>query len=623
MFTAGERTLNLLLLGETGTGKSTWINAFANYVSFDTLTEAEDAGGRFPIRTTFNVNDPETYEERIIATDKTVLSGDEVAGQSVTQEPTIYSFAHGAVTVNVIDTPGLLCTEDASTDTHDMDKQHVDNILHFIGRFNELHAICILLKPNQARITKAFAYCITEILRNLHESASNNVIFIITNAKSTNFMPGNTLNTLKNFLQQNSLERIKLTPDTMYCIENDTVQYIVEHINGCPHDEDDEMIAKKSWEESVKKTTKMLTHIQRLQPHDVGGTRCIYTTRRLIGILSKVLLKTITCSMDNLEILRKKKEEIRNRQRKIQRSPEDFVTDDLRDTLYTAIQTVEVKRLEHSNTICTSPQCSEIVGKERHFKQICCDDCKGFISTWTCRAFKGVSGAECKICGCERAKHEWRATTTELKTKVIFDSSKVGIGKLLKRDDALRVLNEHRERIEQEIRQIAYERERMLETGAMLSLFLKQNVLLRVSTSESLGSCLENERDAFRHAVSNKLAEKMSEIWKETKNSVAAINKYIADAEFRVENMQQLIDDYDKYYKKASSSGKVYTTLEAHNMVDELYKLRVDGKTLKVAVVEVDRCEKLAIEDDHSKTYFVINKISKVWQVIKSKFSRN
>jgi Flp pilus assembly CpaF family ATPase len=31
---------NLLILGETGGGKSTWINAFANFITFSTLEEA-------------------------------------------------------------------------------------------------------------------------------------------------------------------------------------------------------------------------------------------------------------------------------------------------------------------------------------------------------------------------------------------------------------------------------------------------------------------------------------------------------------------------------------------------------------------------------------------------------
>lgn len=34
----GEK--NLLILGETGVGKSTWINAFANFITYDTLEDA-------------------------------------------------------------------------------------------------------------------------------------------------------------------------------------------------------------------------------------------------------------------------------------------------------------------------------------------------------------------------------------------------------------------------------------------------------------------------------------------------------------------------------------------------------------------------------------------------------
>ena len=279
MFIAGGRTdIKLLLLGETGSGKSTWINGLANCVSFQTLNEAEKAHGSFPIRATFRVINPETYKEQLIATDKSVGQDDDAAGESVTQEPRTYSFKHGEKTINVIDTPGLSDTTDASSDTHETDKQHVDNILHFIGRFDKLHAICILLKPNQSRITKGFAYCITEILHNLHESASNNVIFIISNAKSTDFTPGYTLPTLKSFRHENSLDRIRLDRDTIYCIENDTMQHIAEHVDGMKLDKNAHEAAEESWKRSARTTNDMLTYIQRLEPHDIAGTLGIRNT---------------------------------------------------------------------------------------------------------------------------------------------------------------------------------------------------------------------------------------------------------------------------------------------------------------------------------------------------------
>ena len=73
--------------------------------------------------------------------------------------------------------------------------------------FSELHAICILLKPNQARVTASFRYYFESLLTRLHRNATKNILFCFTNTRSTLYRPGDTLSTLKHYLK--TLEKEK------------------------------------------------------------------------------------------------------------------------------------------------------------------------------------------------------------------------------------------------------------------------------------------------------------------------------------------------------------------------------------------------------------------------------
>ena len=89
------------------------------------------------------------------------------AGKSVTQSVKSYKFdvhVNGQVRkLNIIDTPGVGDTQGIVKD-----KENFQKVIDFIKKYDGLNAICILLKPNDARLTLQFRYCFKELLVQLN-----------------------------------------------------------------------------------------------------------------------------------------------------------------------------------------------------------------------------------------------------------------------------------------------------------------------------------------------------------------------------------------------------------------------------------------------------------------------
>lgn len=65
----------------------------------------------------------------------------------------------GEFMLKIIDTPGI-----ADCRGVDRDTLNLKHLLSFISNYRELNAICVLLKPNNAKVGVVFKYCILELL---------------------------------------------------------------------------------------------------------------------------------------------------------------------------------------------------------------------------------------------------------------------------------------------------------------------------------------------------------------------------------------------------------------------------------------------------------------------------
>ena len=188
---------NFLVLGQTGTGKSTWINSIANYLTYASMEEALDA--KHPIcliPSKFTLID-DNYRQIAVSLGEADKNEDAGAGKSCTKTPRVYSFYRGGQKINFMDVPGI-----GDTEGIEKDKENTTLILDTVALFKELHGICIVLKATETRMTTEFKYCLSELLTHLHRNALENVIFVFTNTRGADYKPGSAYTPLLAYLDE-------------------------------------------------------------------------------------------------------------------------------------------------------------------------------------------------------------------------------------------------------------------------------------------------------------------------------------------------------------------------------------------------------------------------------------
>jgi hypothetical protein len=254
--------INILLLGETGVGKSTFINAFVNYLTFNTLQQAETNKPVALIPVSFLITIGHDFNEHLVRFGDFDSSNNEDfnhPGQSVTQHCRSYTFELSHINgkkLRIIDTPGFADTR--GLDQDDINMQH---ILKYINNLTHLNAVCFLLKPNASRLNIFFRTCLTQLLDLLGPNARQNVIFCFTNARSTFYTPGNTAPLLRTMLDSLSIKDIPFTKENTFCFDNESFRYLVALQNGIQFDEEEKHEYEMSWTTSVSESNRLLNYL--------------------------------------------------------------------------------------------------------------------------------------------------------------------------------------------------------------------------------------------------------------------------------------------------------------------------------------------------------------------------
>lgn len=345
--------INVLLLGQTGVGKSTFINGLANYLCNDTLEEACNDKIQTIIPSSFSYTDDDTFEQKSIQIgNKDEYEDFNETGCSCTQQCRSFVFPVGNKNLRIIDAPGIGDTRGLEQDT-----KNFHEILTYISQYEHLNGILILLKPNEERLTILFRFCVNELLRHLHKSASENIIFVFTNARATFFKPGATSKILRALLDQHKRDHdidVPFNRDNTFLLDNEPFRYLALRKNGIQLNNDQRLSYQKSWDHTVKEYSNLISHIVTRPLHAVSNTLSLNEAEQLIRKLTRPIAEITKLIQENIQLAKQHKDNLLHNPKL---ANEGLIQNE-----------AKIIHLQHPRTVCIDDKCCRTISINNQIK---------------------------------------------------------------------------------------------------------------------------------------------------------------------------------------------------------------------------------------------------------------
>ncbi|KAK8063208.1 hypothetical protein PG996_007860 [Apiospora saccharicola] len=573
------KEMNTLILGESGVGKSTFINAFYNYMMFDTLDAAMDHERlEYAIPSSFtlqyaNETDPDGgFVQCKVKIGNDAEEQDGSTGQSATQSPTVYRLQIGDRIVRLIDTPGI-----GDTRGEEFDKLNMSKVLSTLNRFSSLHGIMILVKPNNARLNVIFRFCVEELLTHLHREAVRNIVWGFTNTRQSNYTPGDTLSPLTTLLKKHEGLGLRLTTKKVFCFDSESFRCLAAQKQaGYTMDNLDDF--RKSWDRSTRTTKTFLEHVESLEPHQVKSTLSINRAREVISQLTQPMAD-IT---DNIE------RTIRLNQDKIKElSSARSKGKSLEEALHFERIEIDDERLENPRTVCKHPDCvdlKEVAGVKRPiYKSFCHDPCTlsdvdedvvGHASLVLCATIRSSTGC------CYKCQHHWqqhlhiRYTQTE---RVVRDIDPDVQAKIAANASSVAVKKEATKALKKRVKDLETTLKEFQDAAIKFGLYLKKKSISPYNDAmiEYLDFLINDEKRQIAHCNANGVDVKKNE------ERLDALVQSRSNYEQRIKILEREMSKSDESYALLDEQG-------VDDQVQKLYNLKHFGKNLKAMREMVD-----------------------------------
>ena len=367
----GNPDIVLVFIGETGSGKSTCINYFANHFAETGYSCASEFSNMFvviPNNLFSKAINGYTNSERDIR-DNT---------QSQTTECMSYDFVdklHGNTQVRILDTPGFSDTDLKRDDVN------IQNIIKALGDLPFISAIIVTINGTVARLSTSIRSTFSQLRGSLPDSVFDNLFFIFTNCEENS----------RNF-KLDLIAEYKPKPERIFHMQNSL--FSVETMDELNNDGKRKRRAESNWQDSMETISELTGEVNR-------------TVATSTKVFADMRIKRDKLVADKENLIAKQKNLLNimhqlNIESDRLRNAQSSQSANQHYTEKKYIEQVQIERKSYFSTVCNNR-------RHRGQLQICHENCGlGYQPTLDLEHFKhcaAANGDNCRHCQCSMSTH--------------------------------------------------------------------------------------------------------------------------------------------------------------------------------------------------------------------------
>ena len=425
-----QSSTNILVIGETGHGKSTWINALINYLQGIQLEE----------KVRYNL-----FNEKKLQDDYQRKYGKKIKGASVTDKPAVYNIAPCNIFKNpirIIDTAGYGDTRNDAH--HSFDEQITNDIKDFLegSTINSINAICLIMKATENRLHNRVKYVLDKLLSLFGKDVMRNIVIIFTHVPTTGEIKA--MDVISS--SDSPFSKIMGSLDNYKYFPFDSKVYFTS---------DDISRLEIQFNDNLKNFDEFFKYIFGLQSISLEATKQVIKNRlhirnnilNLTTHLKDIMLKIQSALFNEKELSKMKNQfyELKNSEIPLEAYEDIIIESSVID---------EEKKCESGWYVLYCNTC----------KKVCHQKCKGAKEGWSSSTYGcdmiSTFGSKCSECNCLDTSHSFKDSYTikkEVKNEKKVKKFRENKNAIDNKEETMKTMKENIEKLETKLRLINIE----------------------------------------------------------------------------------------------------------------------------------------------------------------------